>query len=222
VSVSTGHTHHDPPPGSRRPPNRCPFGALAIATVVLAGCATSPPREVENACAIFQEKPDWWEAARESEQRWGMPAQVQLAILRQESSFREDAKPPRDTVLGIPMWWRVSSAYGYGQVKDETWDWYREKTGNRWADRDEFEDVSDFLGWYGSVSQRTLGIAPGDAYNQYLAYHEGHTGWKRKTYRDKPWLVQVARKVERYAANYGRQLQGCREQLDQEQGWWPL
>jgi hypothetical protein len=196
--------------------------ALGAALVALAGCAGAPPRDVDNACGIFAEKPDWWEAVRETEARWGTPAQVQLAILRQESSFRHDAEPPRDTLLGIPMWWRVSSAYGYAQAKDETWDWYREKTGNTWADRDDFEDVTDFLGWYTDLSHRTLGIARADAYNQYLAYHEGHTGWTRRSYRQKPWLMKVARKVEGYAASYGRQLQTCRARLAEGQSWWPL
>ena len=88
--------------------------------LVLQACASAPPRAVDNACAIFREKPDWWEATREAEQKWGAPVPLQLAIVRQESGFREDAKPPRDTLLGIPMWWRVSNAFGYGQVKDET------------------------------------------------------------------------------------------------------
>jgi len=197
--------------------------ALAALLLALPGCVGAPPKDVENACRIFEEKPDWWEAARAAEKRWGTPASVQLAIIRQESSFQYDAEPPRDTVLGIPMWWRISSAYGYAQVKDETWDWYREKTGNGWADRDDFEDVSDFIGWYTDVSQRTLGVPKTDAYNQYLAYHEGQGGWTRKTYRDKPWLVRVARKVERYAGTYRTQLAACRERLDEKStGWWPF
>ena len=187
----------------------------------LAGCSTAPPKRVDNACTIFDEKEDWYEATRAAEKKWGTPVQIQLAIMRQESSFRHDAKPPRDTVIGIPMWWRVSSAYGYAQAKDETWDWYREKTGNRWADRDDFEDATDFIGWYTHVSYRTLGISKWDAYNQYLAYHEGHGGWKRKTYNRKAWLKNVARKVERNANTYGAQLQKCRKRLEKNTGgWW--
>jgi hypothetical protein len=203
----------------RRLAHQIPLLAVALA---VAGCATAPPSRPDNACHIFEEKDDWYDAARDTEKRWGVPIQVQLAIIRQESSFRDDAKPPRDTLLGVPMWWRVSDAYGYAQVKDSTWDWYREKTGNHWASRDDFEDASDFIGWYTDVSHRTLGISKWDAYNQYLAYHEGHGGWKRRTYRDKDWLVRVARKVERQAGTYGAQLAGCRERLEKGSGWWPL
>jgi hypothetical protein len=189
---------------------------------LFAGCATSPPKQVDDACRIFEEKPDWYEPTRDSEKKWGVPIQVQLAIIRQESSFVHDAKPPRDTVLGVPMWWRKSSAYGFAQVKDSTWDWYQDKTGQHWASRDDFDDAVDFIGWYGEVSRKTLGISKWDAYNQYLAYHEGHGGWKRKTYEKKPWLMKVARKVDRHARDYGAQLKRCRERLESESSWWPF
>ena len=142
--------------------------------------------------------------------------------MRQESSFKHDAQPPRETFLGIPLWWRKSSAYGYAQVKDATWDWYISKTGNRGADRDDYEDAVDFMGWYSSVSKKTLGISQWDAYNQYLAYHEGHGGWKRKSYNQKPWLIKVARKVDGHAKQYHGQLKSCRANLDSSSWWWPF
>jgi len=201
-----------------------PVAVLGIGglLLLLTGCATSPPSRVENACDIFDEKPEWYEATRDTEKKWGTPIQVQLAIIRQESGFRDDARPPRDSVLGIPMWWRVSSAYGYAQAKDETWDWYRDKTGNFWADRDDFADASDFVGWYTDVSHRKLGISKWDSYNQYLAYHEGHGGWQRKTFKQKGWLMRVARKVDGHAKTYAQQLAGCRKRLDKGTGWWPF
>lgn len=193
------------------------FAAFLVTLTFLTSCGTTPPKSTENACAIFEEKGSWYEATRAAEKKWGTPIQIQLAIIRQESSFRHDAKPPRDTLIGIPMWWRVSDAFGYAQVKDDTWDWYVDKTGNWFADRDDFADATDFIGWYTEVSQRTLGISKWDTYNQYLAYHEGHGGWQRKTYKSKPWLIKVARKVDSYAKTYGAQLKGCRDRLDR--GW---
>jgi len=195
---------------------------LATIVTLLVGCATSLPTTPDNACLIFEEKDDWYEAAKETEKTWGVPLQVQLAIIRQESSFRQDAKPPRVELFGIPLWWRISSAYGYAQVKDETWDRYRDKTGNGWASRDDFADASDFIGWYADLSRRTLGISKWDAYNQYLAYHEGHGGWKRKTYSKKPWLIQIARRVDANARSYGAQLRGCRGRLEEGHWWWPF
>ncbi|CAI8179017.1 MAG: Uncharacterised protein [Marinobacterium sp. xm-d-530] len=140
--------------------------------------------------------------------------------MRQESSFKHDAAPPRDTFLGVPMWWRISSAYGYAQAKDSTWDWYKSKTGRFWASRENYADAVDFMGWYASISQRTLGISKWDAYNQYLAYHEGHGGWKKQTYNKKSWLIGVAKKVDANARMYGSQLQSCRDSL--KSSWWPF
>lgn len=184
-----------------------------LCLLALASCATAPPTRVDDACALFEEKPDWYEATLETEKRWGTPVQVQLAIIRAESSFKHDAKPPHDTFVGIPMWWRVSSAYGYAQAKDETWDGYRKATGNGWASRTNFTDASDFVGWYTDQTQKRLGISKWDTYNQYLAYHEGQGGYSRKTYANKGWLMRTARKVDGWARNYGGQLRACRARL---------
>jgi len=188
--------------------------ALFLILLTLAGCAAGPPSQFDDACVIFEERPDWYEAARATEEEWGTPVQVQLAILRAESSFKHNAKPPRDTFLGIPMWWRVSSAYGYAQATDGTWDDYLSATGRRWALRSDFSDATDFIGWYTDQSRKRLGIPKGDAYRQYLAYHEGHTGYRRKTYTEKDWLVRFARKVDGWSRAYGRQLKTCRGRLD--------
>jgi len=188
---------------------------------LLAACSSDPPRHPDDSCAIFREKDDWYEAMRDSQQRWGVPIHVQLAIIYQESRFQDDAKPPRDTLLWVIPWFRKSSAYGYAQVQDDTWDWYRQKTGHWGADRDDFEDVVDFIGWYGDLSHRIDGIPKWDAYNQYLAYHEGHGGFKKASYRKKPWLMKVARQVKARAGRYHSQLARCEAEL-KDKGWWPF
>ena len=48
-----------------------------------------------------------------------------------------------------------------------------------------------------------------DAFNQYLNYHEGWTGYKNKTYLGKNWLIDVARQVHVRAQNYKNQLEHC-------------
>jgi len=189
---------------------------------LLSGCASQPPRNVDDICAIFEDKEDWYEAANRSVDRWGVPVHVQMAIIHQESKFRRDARPPKKRVLGFIPWGRASSAYGYAQAKDDTWDWYISKTGNRGADRDDFEDAVDFVGWYCSMTHRTNGVSKWDAYNQYLAYHEGHGGYRRRTYNKKAWLLGVARKVEANSRTYARQFKSCKDDL--ESGWsiWPF
>ncbi len=193
---------------------------LGSALLSLAACASGPPTHLNDGCKIFHEKDDWYKYANESYKKWGVPVHVQLAIIYQESRFRRKAEAPDDTLLGFIPWGQVTSAYGYAQVLDSTWNWYKRSTGNSGADRDDFEDVTDFIGWYGNMSHKKLGISKWDAYNQYLAYHEGHGGWKRKTYKRKPWLMKVARKVKRHAARYAAQLKRCKDDLDDGSWFW--
>jgi len=192
--------------------------SAALAGALLWSCSTSPPRNITDSCEIFDDKSGWYKDAQRAYQRWGVPIHVQLAIIYQESKFVDDAKPPRDYMLWVIPWGRVSSAYGYAQAKDATWDWYRDKTGNRFADRDDFADAVDFVAWYCSMSNEMLGISKWDAYSQYLAYHEGATGWKRGTYKRKRWLKDTARRVDYRAREWGAQLKRCEDDLDT--GWW--
>lgn len=189
---------------------RAHTGSPFFLCLLLSGCATtSHPDQTGNICEIFRENPDWYEMARNSSQRWNVPIPILMAIIHQESSFISDAKPPRTSCLWIFPGPRPSSAYGYAQAKDETWDEYLESTGNTWSDRDEFEDAVDFVGWYCDLSYKRCGISKVDAYRLYLAYHEGHGGFNRKTYRKKEWLKQVARKVQGRAETYRSQLDSC-------------
>lgn len=191
---------------------------LAALTLAIAGCGTAPPKSVENICEIFEEKSRWYKAAKKSEKRWGTPIHVQLAIIRQESAFKFNAKPPRTKLLGFIPWTRASNAYGYAQALESTWERYEKDTGRRWADRDDFDDAIDFVGWYTDQSQRIAGISKWDPYNQYLAYHEGQGGWLRKSYGSKGDLKKIARTVDYRAKEWGAQLSRCEDNLDD--GWW--
>ena len=73
----------------------------------------------------------------------------------------------------------------------------------------DFEDAIDFVGWYTAESHRKLGISKWDARAQYLAYHEGHGGYARGTYKRKRWLMNTANRVQRTANNYAAQLKRC-------------
>ncbi len=198
----------------RRVASRLPL--VLLLPLGLTGCAGAPPGEPSNLCAIFKEKDDWYEASVSAQKEWGMPVAVQMAIMKQESAFIADARPPREWFLGFIPLSRPSSAYGYSQALDGTWDRYVQSTGHTGAGRDDFADAVDFMGWYARQSQTELGIAPGDAYRQYLAYHEGQGGYARRSYRQKPWLMDVARKVASTADRYQRQLDSCKPEFDEE------
>jgi len=195
---------------------------LFLSLLAMAACSTDPPQNISDSCEIFTEKSGWYRDASKAYERWGTPIHVQLAIIYQESKFVDDAKAPRDHILWVIPWGRVSSAYGYAQAQDSTWDWYKVKSGNSGADRDDFDDAVDFVSWYGRVSHQQLGISQWDAYNQYLAYHEGQGGFRRRTYESKPWLMKVAKKVSARAAEYHTQLSRCEEDLDKGWSLWPF
>jgi len=186
--------------------------------LTLAGCVTSPPSNVDDVCAIFEEKSGWYDDAKTARARWGVPISVMMAFIHQESRFVAGAKPPRKKIWGFIPGPRPSNSYGYSQALEETWRRYERASGNYGADRDEFEDAVDFIGWYNHETQRVNGIARDDGFRLYLAYHEGHGGYARKTYRSKQWLIDVARKVDRRAKQYNTQLQGCVQELE-SRGW---
>ncbi|MBF0271253.1 MAG: transglycosylase SLT domain-containing protein [Magnetococcales bacterium] len=188
---------------------------------LLAGCATAPTlQRTDDACAIFQEQGGWYEDTRKVWKKWGVPVPVQLAIIHQESRFKHDAKPPRSRLFWFIPGPRPSSAFGYAQALDETWDAYKKNTGSHWADRDNFTDAVDFIGWYVDQSYRKCGIPKTDARLQYLAYHEGQQGYNKKSYQNKGWLLETARRVEKNAARYREQLASCHK--EEESGGWRL
>lgn len=181
--------------------------------MLVASCSggdKSPPRNLDNACSIVDQRPKYLRAFKRTERKWGVPVHVQMATIYQESRFDGDARTPVQYVLGIIPMGRQSSAYGYAQALDGTWDEYRKETGRRGADRDDIYDASDFIGWYMNKTRDRNGIALSDARNQYLAYHEGHTGYARGSYRSKSWLVRVADQVAARADTYRSQLTRCR------------
>ncbi len=183
---------------------------LITILLVITGCATNPPKNThDNICQIYKHDRSWEKAAKASAKKWGTPEYILMAFVHQESRFVHDAKPKRRFALGFIPLGRKSSAVGFAQALDGTWDDYRKATGNRFAKRTNIRDALDFIGWYNYRSFRRNGISRNDAFRLYLAYHEGHGGFSRGTYRAKPWLISVARKVERRANKYRQQLKNC-------------
>ncbi len=167
------------------------------------------PKNLENACAILADRPEFKRAFRAAERRWGVPIHVQMATIYQESKFVADARTPFKWSLGVIPMGRQSSAYGYSQALDGTWKEYQDDTNRRLARRNNIHDATDFMGWYMTQSNQRLGISLADARNQYLAYHEGRTGFARGTYNSKPWLLRVSGEVATRSQNYGYQLMQC-------------
>ena len=185
----------------------------SILLLALASCGGgnfSAPRQLDDACAILRQRPEYGKAMKASERRWGIPVAVQMAAIHQESKFIGNARTPHRFALGVIPMGRQSSAYGYSQALDGTWEEYQKEQNRRSARRDRISDATDFMGWYMNQSAEKLGIPRDDAGAQYLAYHEGRTGYAAQSYLGKPWLVEVAAAVGARSEMYREQLAYCR------------
>jgi hypothetical protein len=196
----------------------CQIVVLLFSVVLFYGCSAAQPSNIKSICAIFDEQEDWYDYANDAYQNWGSPIPVMMSMMYQESSFNADAKPPRTTFLWIFPGPRPTSAFGYAQALDMTWDGYLDQTGRWFADRNDFEDAIDFIGWYNRQSYQRSNIALNDSYHLYLAYHEGHGGFNRRSFKGKSWLKNAARKVSARSRKYQRQLKGCEHRF--KSGWW--
>lgn len=184
--------------------------ALCLGLAACGGGSNQAPRNLDNACSILEQRPGYLRAFRATERKWGVPVAVQMATIYQESKFVSRARPPRRYKLGVIPMGLQSSALGYSQALDGTWADYRREAGRIGARRTNIRDASDFMGWYMNKTVQRNGIALTDARNQYLAYHEGHTGYSRGSYRRKGWLMRVSNEVAARAYVYQQQLASCR------------
>jgi hypothetical protein len=186
-----------------------------VAALGVSACASAPQpsgAEMADACLLLKENRNWHKALRASAKEWGAPMGFQLAIIKQESSFDSKAKAPRGERkwFGLVQGDRLSSAKGYAQALDTTWETYKRETGNGGASRQSFKDASDFIGWYFSTAGKRANLGQYDYKAHYLAYHEGAGGYLQGSWRGKTWLVQTAERVASQAAAYERQINDCK------------
>ncbi|MDB9698858.1 lytic transglycosylase [Candidatus Pelagibacter sp.] len=184
---------------------------LILLIIFITGCS-SIPKNTSNSCSIFNERYLWYKHAKKTEQKWGTPIYVQLAIIKMESDFDWLAKPPRQKLFKIIPFKRPSSSFGYSQAVKGTWEQYKNETGNKLATRTRFKDSVDFIGWYTDKTESLLKISKKDAFRQYLAYHEGWGGYKN--YKNNQKVIVLAKKVEKQSNKYKAQLQDCQKRLN--------
>ncbi|MEE9446934.1 MAG: transglycosylase SLT domain-containing protein [Arenicellales bacterium] len=199
--------------------NRFLFIILLLSTSILGGCLSTARVSQDNICTIFEKKPKWYRSSVKAADRWNSNVAVPMAIMAQESSFKARAKPPMRFFLGVIPYGRASNAYGYPQALDSTWASYKREAGSILSRRDFFSDAIDFIQWYMHNSTQRNKVTKTDAYAQYLNYHEGQGGYARGTYKNKAWLVNTARRVEKRAQKYAQQYQSCAAQLRRDNRW---
>ena len=165
---------------------------LAFVLIQSCGVFNRIPSHQNNACDLLDHKSSWKRAVKKTSKKWGVSPSLQLKFF-----------------LGIIPNGRISSAYGYAQALNGTWDWYKKDTGNRSASRTNFYDATDFIGWYVSQTNKKLKISKSNVYRQYLAYHQGHTGYASGRYKSSEAIMAVAKRTASTASLFERQLKNC-------------
>ena len=178
---------------------------------IISGCS-SIPKNTSNSCSIFNEKYLWYKYSKKTEEKWGTPIYVQLAIIKMESDFDWLARPKRNKIFKIIPYKRPSSSLGYSQAVKGTWAQYKKETGNSLATRVRFKDSVDFIGWYTNKTESILKISKTDVFKQYIAYHEGWGNYKN--YKKKQKVILLAKKVKIQSDKYRIQLKKCQKRLN--------
>lgn len=171
--------------------------------ITISGCSVTESyrtNHYDDACKMLNQNKDWFKSSLLSYRRWGVPISTQLAVIKTESSFNNDASA------------KTSTAYGFAQALNGTFKEYKEETGNANAVRSSYRDSVDFIGWYFSKTTTQINHSSYDAESFYLAYHEGIGGYKNKTYLKKDWLVKKAKQTQRLANKYRIQINKCKLQ----------
>ena len=145
---------------------------LSSFVILLISACSSMPKNTADGCSIFSERYLWYKHAKKTEQKWGTPIYIQLAIIKMESDFDWLAKPARQKIFKVIPYKRPSSSFGYSQAVKGTWEQYKKETGNKLATRARFKDSVDFIGWYTNKTETILKISKKNAFKQYIAYHE--------------------------------------------------
>ena len=192
---------------------------VLLALAVLASCANSIPNNQDDICDILDENPKWVGSLMSAKKKWNADPSTVMAIIRQESSFNSNAAPDREKILGFIPWKRPTTAKGYSQAIEGTWEQYQKETGQNRAKRSSFDNSVDFIGWYLSKAS-SVKIRNYEVDKLYLAYHEGYGGYKRRSYTEKDWLLDIAKKVKYNAVRYERQIKSC--PLKEKKSFWDI
>ena len=186
---------------------------LLIIFLFILGCS-SIPKNTADSCLIFSERYLWYKHAKKTEQKWGTPIYIQLAIIKMESDFDWLARPERKKIFKVIPFKRPSSSFGYSQAVKGTWKQYKNETENKFARRTRFKDSVDFIGWYTNKTEKLLKISKKDAFRQYIAYHEGWGNYKN--YKKNQKVIILAKKVSKQAKKYRLQLEKCKTNLNKK------
>ena len=73
---------------------------LIVIFFLLSSCS-SIPKNTADGCSIFSERYLWYKHAKKTEEKWGTPIYIQLAIIKMESDLDWLAKPARKKIFKV-------------------------------------------------------------------------------------------------------------------------
>ena len=182
----------------------------------LVSACSSIPKNTADSCSIFSERYLWYKHAKNTEQKWGTPIYLQLAIIKMESDFDWLAKPKRHKIFKVIPYRRASSSFGYSQAIKKTWELYKTETNNPLALRTRFKDSVMFIGWYINKTNKINKVAFNDSYRQYLNYYLGWGNYSKKTYQTDKKAIIYAKSVQKQSKIYKMQLRECQKGLNRK------
>ena len=141
------------------------------------------------------------------------------------SAYADEAQIRKNIAERFPDWPKIDELSktpvpGLYELRLGSQIFYVDETGNWSASRTDFGDATDFVGWYTARTARLNRLSRADAYSLYLAYHEGDTGYRRGSYKRKPWLLATARRVATLADRYRMQLARCETRIAEQSRSW--
>ncbi len=188
------------------------FLMAGVTSPVLAEPDTKEPEASQTlACEIFRKRGDWYEAARQTEVRWGVPASHQLALITEEWNLKSGKIPAK----WKPSWWFSPSnprlPEGYFA---STWKQYQFHTGQKNISSNDIHDVLDFMGWYLSTLSSSNNISPYDPVAQYIVWRHGPDAYNSGAWQSNLWMKLQAEAFAKRSREYHASLQTCQDELD--------
>ena len=213
---------------ARRSGRRRWLGAGLVAVLLLAlaaaGCTPSVPDRQQDLCAVFHQHPDWFDYAREAEDTWDVPIHILMAFVHHESRLSERcAAAPQVRSLGHPMGPRLvrqgvrpGAGPGLGGLHERARFLLAQPLGHGRRPR-----------LHRLVQPRDVARA-GDRQDRRAQplsrLSRGPHGYRRGSYKAKPALQRIARRVAETASSYEAQLERCESDFRCDAWYqvWPL
>ncbi|MFC6200014.1 transglycosylase SLT domain-containing protein [Ponticaulis profundi] len=159
------------------------------------------------ACQIFRDRSDWYEAAKETEIRWGLTPEHQLALFAEEWALDGERLPPKwRPTFTLPAKGTPGLPAGFFEA---TWQNYKAETGQAGASPNEFADLSDFMGWYFARTSNRTQLSPFDSLGVYYVWKLGPRGYATGAWQSNMWIAQRANRYAERVRLFRRDLEDC-------------